>query len=570
MKVVSTPPSNPTEEQRHEMLRTMLEQSGRADDYENIIKLLSPPPDILNFGVPGQFKGMKIGIIGGGLAGLSAAYELRKLGADIIIFEAEKYRLGGRIYTHYFTEDKKYYGEFGAFRIPVSHETAWYYIDKFCLDTNSLAAAMPNNFLYVHNTRLRITQSIEKFLYPKYNLTEKERNTPWPILEDYAFNYILNQLTKDERKELISILPKYSRRINRIMNSSTRATLEELGLSQGAISLIAGVNSARGALLDNSYSELLSGEYSIDFRDPYYIKGGNINLPLSFYQTFIAEDPSYYYSEPKHLLGRVEYKAGTYVKGIYKKPSEEQIILRYRDEREPVDMAETVDYVICTIPFSSLRNLEIVPYFSNMKMQAIFEYNYTNAQKTNVLCKEKFWEMDTLYGNIRGGISFTDLPIQSIIYPPKQSEDSEQLTQDSSKEPGVLLASYNLNQNATRLGNETDRRRFELIKENVKRVHGMPEELLNFYIQDHKTVVWNREPNFLGAFAEALPGQQPLFSYEMTKPEYEGKVFFAGEHISSKHGWIQGALFTGKAAANDLAIHANDFYSNYERYNKRL
>jgi monoamine oxidase len=39
----------------------------------------------------------------------------------------------------------------------------------------------------------------------------------------------------------------------------------------------------------------------------------------------------------------------------------------------------------------------------------------------------------------------------------------------------------------------------------------------------------------------------------MTKPEYGGRVFFAGEHISALHRWMQGALQTGMQAACDLA-----------------
>ena len=70
---------------------------------------------------------------------------------------------------------------------------------------------------------------------------------------------------------------------------------------------------------------------------------------------------------------------------------------------------------------------------------------------------------------------------------------------------------------------------------------------------DHKTVVWDNETYNRGAFAESLPGQKPLFSYEMLKPEYNQRVFFAGEHVSTKHGWMQGALYTGMEAANQLA-----------------
>ncbi|MBS5959211.1 MAG: FAD-dependent oxidoreductase, partial [Clostridiales bacterium] len=95
--------------------------------------------------------------------------------------------------------------------------------------------------------------------------------------------------------------------------------------------------------------------------------------------------------------------------------------------------------------------------------------------------------------------------------------------------------------------------RYELIKENVEEVHGLPVGFLDSIVKDHKTVVWDNEPFIRGAFAQALPGQKELFSYEMLKPEFNQRIFFAGEHLSTKHGWMQGALYTGMEAGNQLA-----------------
>ena len=50
-----------------------------------------------------------------------------------------------------------------------------------------------------------------------------------------------------------------------------------------------------------------------------------------------------------------------------------------------------------------------------------------------------------------------------------------------------------------------------------------------------------------------MPDQQRLFSYAMAEPVYDNKVYFAGEHISLTHGWIEGSLSTGMQAANDIA-----------------
>lgn len=97
--------------------------------------------------------------------------------------------------------------------------------------------------------------------------------------------------------------------------------------------------------------------------------------------------------------------------------------------------------------------------------------------------------------------------------------------------------------------------RYELVQRNVEEVHGLPEGFLNSIIEAQKVVVWNNEPDIRGAFAQTLPGQKKLFAYEMLQPEFNQRVYFAGEHVSTKHAWIQGSLYTGKEAANQLAAH---------------
>jgi monoamine oxidase len=543
---------NPTDEQRHEMMRAALENAGRPEDYENIVNLLSPPPEITNFASPGEFNGVKIGIIGGGLAGLSAAFELRKLGAEITILDASEDRIGGRVYTYYFDNTGKYYGEFGAMRIPVSHEATWHYINQFGLNTLSMTSPRRNNFLYVHNTRLRTTDSVQDLLYPKYPLTEQERSTPWPQLNDFAFESVMNSLPPNIRAELIQILPNYSPEILPLMNMSLRQTFEALGLSQGAISLISGVDPASGILLNISYDEIVHEEYSMDYTNTYRIQGGNIYLPYAFYQSFLSANPPQYQNIPQGYLGSVTYKSGHCVTGIYQSEYRNKVVLKYTNNVARNDSADIFDYVICAIPFSTLREVEIKPFFSNMKMQAILELNYIDAQKTLFLCNRRFWEKNADYGNMVGGISLTDLPIQSIIYPSDHNycPTAEACSPD---EPGVLVASYGLGQNAVRVGGLEEINRFELIRQNVEEVHGLPRGFLSSVVERYKTVHWNCKPLYRGALAYTTPGQKPLFAYQMLQPEYNNHIYFAGEHISTKHGWMQGALYTGKAAANQLA-----------------
>ncbi len=562
--IPSTTPFNPTDSQRHQMLKDSLADAGRPEDYNNIVKLLSPPPDITSYASPGEFKGVKIGIIGGGLAGLSAAFELRKVGADITIFDALNDRIGGRVYTYYFDREKKYYGEMGAIRIPVSHETTWHYINKFKLNTTLFVQENPNSFIFVHNTRVRNDsegRNVTEKLYPKYNLTARERNTPWPKLYDYAINYALNNLSPQIRTEILKILPRYSPEYAGLVKMSIRQVFEMLGLSQDAISLLAGVDPLTGTLLNNSYGEILQEMYSLDFSILYRIAGGNVNLPLAFYKSLMSKKPVEYDNLQDSVIGQVDFRTGHSINGISKSNNRNKVILRYRNKKASEDSTEEFDYVICAIPFSTLREVEIKPFFSTRKMQAIKELNYADSQRTNFLCDRRFWEEDTEYGRIVGGISYTDLPIGSIIYPSDHALCAD-TAKCSPNEPGVLVASYNFNLDSVRIGNLDEKRRTALIKQNVEQVHGLPKGYLDSVVERYKTVHWNTEQWFRGALAITLPGQKNIFSYSILRPEYNNRVFFAGEHTSAKHGWMQGALYSGKLAANMLAYYGRR--KNYE------
>lgn len=559
-------PINPTDEERHKMLKITLEEVNRIEDFDNIVELLSPPKDITTIGDPGSCKGIKVGIIGGGVAGLSSAFELRKLGFDVTIFEMQENRIGGRIYTHYFDEDKRYYGELGAMRIPVDHETTWHYINIFGLKTRPFIQTNENAFIYVRNKRARNDlkgKSVMENIYPEFNLTARERNTPWQKLIYDALGSNLLKIKPSIRKEILQIKKEYSMTIEYLGSLSIRKVLEKMGLSEGAIELISSVAPFLGVFYYNSYYENLQEEYTVDYAYRYEIVGGTVNLPLSFYRSLMSKKPKEYSNIKGEDLGKVTWKSGKTVTGLYKGNENNKVTLKYKKEKSLEVFKQTFDFVICAIPFSSLRNVNIEPMFSTEKMQSIKEVNYTSSQKTAFMCNEIFWEKGNHNERIIGGGSSTDLPIATIWYPGYRSNiKNKQIENEKSfigenynlyDEPGVLLASYNLNQDAIRVGNLDDKTRVEEIKRWVEAVHGIQRGYLDSIVKDFKTVDWNREKGFYGAFCYFMPEQQKLLSYAMAKPEYDNRVYFAGEHISLTHGWIEGAVSSGMKAANHIA-----------------
>lgn len=556
-------PINPTDEERHKMLKITLEEANRTEDFDNLVELLSPPKDITTIGAPGSCKGMKVGIIGGGVAGLSSAFELRKLGFDVTIFEMQENRIGGRIYTHYFDKDKKFYGELGAMRIPVDHETTWHYINTFGLKTRPFIQNNENAFVYVRNKRARNDpegKSVMENIYPEFHLTPRERNTPWQKLIYDALGSNLLKIKPSIRKEILQIKKEYSMTIEYLGSLGIRKVLERMGLSEGAIELISSVAPFLGAFYYNSYYENLQEEYTVDYAYRYEIVGGTVNLPLSFYRSLMSKKPKEYSNIKEEYLGKVTWRSGKTVTGIYKENENNKVTLKYKKEKYLEVFKQKFDFVICAIPFSSLRNVDKEPMFSAEKMQSIKEVNYTSSQKTAFMCNERFWEKGNADERIIAGGSSTDLPIQTIWYPSRENNiDTNKV--DNKKiydEAGVLLASYNLNQDAIRVGNLDDKTRVEEIKRQVEAVHGLKMGYLDSVVRDFKTVDWNREKGFYGAFCYFMPEQQKLFSYAMSKPEYDNRVYFAGEHVSLTHGWIEGSVSTGMKAANDIAEYCKN------------
>lgn len=72
----------------------------------------------------------KVLVLGAGMAGLVAAYELSKLGHDVTILEART-RPGGRVHTLREPFADGLYAEAGAARIPDNHDLTLKYVKEF-------------------------------------------------------------------------------------------------------------------------------------------------------------------------------------------------------------------------------------------------------------------------------------------------------------------------------------------------------------------------------------------------------------------------------------------------------
>lgn len=550
-------PDNPADEDRYVLLKYALAQLGWAQDMPEILKSMAPPPPVTDIAPSGSLRGVRVGILGGGLAGLSAAYELRKTGCDITIFDALTDRAGGRVYTYYCDNNPELTCEFGPMRIPVSHETVWHYVNLFGLHTMPFIQSNPFAFINLKNTCVRNDddgRNVTKYIYPKYNLTGRERAQSWKTLLSAGTGDRLLNASTNERLEIIEVRQHYSAKALEWISRSNLQTMEAAGLSQAAIDLTTNFMPLLEGNKYNSFVDYIEEVYPASVIYLYGLPGGMAQLPAAFYRSFFSENP--YQPPVRGDIGTVRYNAGCLIDGVYLNDGSRQVTLRYRYLPTGARGVEAFDYVVCALPFSTLRNIDINPLFSDIKMRAIREVNYTPSQKTMLCCSERFWERQ----GIVGGGSFTDLPIASVWYPfdhaggiTNPNDISGDISRLNSDAPGVIIGSFNFGQDTTRLLNQTEKMTFEDVKREVSAVHGLTDGYLDRIVTDFKAVNWNEEPTFRGAICFFAPEQKRLFSWGMAQPEYGGRIFFAGEHISSVHRWMQGALQTGMRAANDLA-----------------
>jgi monoamine oxidase len=249
------------------------------------------------------------------------------------------------------------------------------------------------------------------------------------------------------------------------------------------------------------------------FEDMQEIVGGLDLLPRAFYE---------------QLKPYVRF--GAEVMSIDQSP--EQVTVHYRDHAGRFSV--TGDYAICTLPFSVLRQIEVLTPFSREKQKAIRQLNYSASTKILFQVRERIWERDD---GIVGGATVTDLPIRRINYP----------TPDPTTSRAVLLASYTWSQDASRWGAMDEETRLEEALTDVERIHPGIREVYEVGASH----AWYDDRFANGAFALFAPEQQTQLQAAITQPE--GRIHFAGEHCSLHHAWIQGALESGIRAAR--AIH---------------
>jgi monoamine oxidase len=458
---------------------------------------------IIHNGLPKADKPKSIAIIGAGMAGLTAAYELQNAGHKVTIIEVRG-RVGGRVQTLRAPFEEGLHAEAGAMRIPSAHNLTMAYVNQFNLKLMPFTMGNPKAYYYTNGRKFRQGETLNDVNCLGFDLTPDEsKETAQQHWRD-ALKSIMDILTARGPDAWPDIIQKYDR-------YSTREFLLESGWSEGAIEMF-GVLENLESRMDVSFVEVLLAELGHAFTDMSQIVGGMDALPQAFLPA---------------LHKNIRY--GCTLTALDQSPTGVTIYYNNLGGKRALQ----ADYAIVTVPFSVLRHVEVITPFSREKQRAIRELHYDASAKILFQCGRRFWEEDD---GIFGGGTMTDLPVRSIYYPDHGRETGR----------GILVASYTWAEDAQRWGSLSHADRVAQALEDVSKIH--PQVCDEFEIGTSK--MWHEDEFACGAFALFEPGQNVRLHKTIIEPE--GRIYFAGEHASLVHRWIQGAIESALRCANAI------------------
>jgi monoamine oxidase len=188
------------------------------------------------------------------------------------------------------------------------------------------------------------------------------------------------------------------------------------------------------------------------------------------------------------------------------------------------------DYLICTIPFSVLKNIEVSPKFSPEKQQAIERLWYTSIARISLQTKTRFWQEDEL-----SGFAHTDLPIM----------EAWNLSYNLPGTHGMLVA-YSSGESARQITAMKENDRIAFTLEQMEKVFPRIQEQFEVGV----SVCWDEEEWSRGAWAWLKPRQVETILPYIASPE--GRIHFAGDHTSTWSSWMQGALASGNRVVDEI------------------
>ncbi|MFD1957384.1 flavin monoamine oxidase family protein [Paenibacillus thailandensis] len=466
-------------------------------------------------------NGKKIIILGGGIAGLTSAYELGQAGYDCTVLEART-RPGGRIWTvRGGTSDTEITGaaqvarfaehcylNAGPMRIPQFHVTMEY-IRKFNIPIEPFNNVNDHAYYYNENVGELSGHKVRKRA-----AKADVRGYVSELMAKAVNQQLLDlPLTPEEKEKLVNYL-KAEGDLDKDLfyKGSSRGGYKDepgSGLDAGVLRDPFSMK----AILNSGFGNFFSSEYSYDQQMMMFHPVGGIDaIPNAF---------------EKRLKGVIEYNSE--VTEISQ--GESSVTVKYKDLKSGKEKTVTGDYCICTIPLSVLKSIK-ADFSAEMK-SAIDSVNYASAGKIGLQFKRRFWEEDE---QIYGGNTLTNMDISSIYYPPTRYLDKK----------GVLLGYYAFGANADKLGAMSPQEREKHALAQGAKIHPQYyDEFESSFSVDWKSVKYN-----LGGWVSYTGDQRQTIYKTLCKPDR--RVYLAGEHMSYITAWMAGGIESARSVVTEI------------------
>ena len=433
-------------------------------------------------------------VIGAGLAGLSAAYDLHRAGWNVIVLEARD-RVGGRVYSLRGFSNGLVVESGGEF-IDESHKRMLAFAEQFGLKLGKVGSWQGQDQDWA-SFEGRAGPMSDRDLWG-VNLHD-EVGRIWLALAELA------QYVSDPYQ------PQTARDAERLDQQSTADWLNSLDAHPLAKKdFIQHIRSEytcepeQHSLLDlarNAAMYYTSLERNMNYR----VIGGNDLIPCALADT----------------LSDVRLKAP--VTSVSLLPDEVVVTFKQADTYHTLRST----FAILAIPLTTARLIDFDPPLPSAHQRMVNELSYGAVTKVLIEYRKRFWE-----GRGWNGRLTSDSPIVLTWHATSHIEHEHGIiTAYTGGEPGAKLAAL------------SDEERTRLAVAEIESLFPGSSTL----IERTATVAWPNEPYTRASYAALAPGEVTALWKTLFEPV--GRLFFAGEHATPIQGFMEGAVESGQRAA---------------------
>ena len=458
-------------------------------------------------------NGTSVTILGAGIAGLVAAYELNKAGYKCVVLEARE-RPGGRNWTIrrdskiVFTDGSEQtcaFGEgqylnAGPARLPSSHRTMLGYCRELAVplevEVNSSHSAL------LQSPGLNGGKPVER-----RQVGNDMRGHVAELLTKAIDRGALDREVKAEDKaRLLGFLSVYGDLSAGVFKGTERSGYSVYPGADIKDPVPHAPLPWRALLEMSLWSSILEDEEFGKQAAMFQPVGGMDRIPAAF---------------DARLPGIIRYQ--TDVKQI--RQNADAVTVSYLDAKSGAAETVTADFCICTIPFSVLKRIDadFAPDVKELITTETHDSAYKIAWESR-----RFWEQDF---NIYGGISFVSSAVTTIWYP------SDRMFSPA----GVVVAGYGLE--GGEFGQLDLKAKLAASRAAVETLHpGRSRELQNPVYVD-----WGRIPFTVGSWSTGYGGRGYARAIEPDR-----RVYLAGDHTSMLVSWQEGAALSAHRAVGQI------------------